>query len=211
MADNKELPLETPAQTRPKGLTDQEWLLIVEFSACKNKRRALEKAGYPKHYLHILEQPHIRIALAAEVKGQIARARKTADEVIKACEDVIFSDIEDLISVGADGQIRLKPLDEIPDDKKALIQGLTIRKDGVIDLKTPDKGVYMRLLMTAHGLLTDRVEHVTEDNVLHKMYAVAMARNHIAEAVAGAIITDVQRQIELMPRATRNMAPKEDE
>jgi len=211
MALYDNLPDETPAQKRPKGLTDQEWMLVVEYSACKNKRRALDKAGYPKHALHILEQPHIRIAIAAEVKSQISRARKTADEVIKACEDVVFSDIEDLIFVDAEGKIRLKPLDEIPDDKKALIQGLIIRRDGSIDLKIPEKAVMMRLLMTAHGLLTDRVEHVTEDNVLHKMYAVAMARNGISESVAGSIIIDVQRQIELMPRATKNMTPKEDE
>lgn len=100
------------------------------YAATFNVSEAALKAGYsPKSAMsqgvQLLSNPKVRPLIAAEIRKRIEQAELNSQMILRELARIAFSDIRDVMSWGASGEVRIKPSDELEEGVARAIESVT--------------------------------------------------------------------------------------
>lgn len=156
------------------ALTDKEKLFCINYLIDKNAAQAAIRSGYSKHSAkeigyELLTKLHVRTHIKAEIQKQQKRTEVTADKVIKELGKLAYSNLEDYMTIGEDGNAYVD-LSMLTSDQAAALSEITVEEysdgkgKGVKDvkrvkIKLNDKHGPLNTLSKHFKLLTDKMEH----------------------------------------------------
>lgn len=123
-----------------KPLTHQQWLFVTEYTLDFNIRMAMSRAGYPNntHGTRLMKAPnirkHISRVLAERYRANILTANKLLSNIVLIV-DASLADFLDWKGT----RIKLKPVEDIPPEKLALLSELKQGEMGGWSIKLHDK------------------------------------------------------------------------
>lgn len=150
----------------PRGMTERMHLFVYEYLSDPHRRaaRAYLRAGFKAKNVGVASSCASRLLNDARVKAEIARALAARlDEIEAGVEQVLrrlaqqaFTDITDIVIWGDDGQVKLRPMEQLTPDARAAISKIVLSKNGVrVDLGARDRA--MELLARHLGVFRNEV------------------------------------------------------
>jgi hypothetical protein len=143
------------------SLTPQQRLFALEYLANgQNGRQAALAAGYsPKgaevRASELLKLRKVRIFVDAQLTKREQKLELKAERIDLEISRLCYRDPRDLIDPETK---RFRRLDEIPEDLRRCIAGVTVDKDGGITYRLERKGEALALACRRRGLLKDHVD-----------------------------------------------------
>ena len=160
---------------KPATLTGKQERFVQEYLIDRNATRAAVRAGYGERsarqegyrLLHDARYRHVQEAVRQAIRELREAHEHLRDRIIQERCRIAFSDVREFYERCEDGELRLKPVDELVGDEAAAI--LEIKevqfegKDGAPGvsrkLKLHPKNEALAALEKILGLTKDRVEH----------------------------------------------------
>lgn len=164
------------------ALNEMQKRFVAAYIAEPNATQAAIKAGYSKKTAasqgeRLLRHVEISRAVKTGLEAVLTKAGLKAADVIEAIRRPIHGDIRNLFY--ADGS--LKPITELSADDAAMIAGFeviiknAVAGDGITDtihkVKLVDRAKYVEMGAKHFKLLTDVVQHTTDDERMAKLLA----------------------------------------
>lgn len=107
-------------------------------------------------------KPHLVRYIEYLTECSLAKVSIKGENVIRRLAILGFSNIADLVSVNARGEVKVKNLDDLPEEVQVCIESITKTKDG-IRVKYCDKVKPLELVGKHLGVIKDKVE-VNQNN-----------------------------------------------
>lgn len=129
-----------PADAPDRPLTYQQWAFVGEYMIDFNAGAAMRRAGYTNvtHSTRLMKTPNVRKAISTLLVERYTACRATADKMLANLVRIIDASLGDFLDW--DGtSIKLKPANEIPPEKRALIAELKQGERGGWSIKLHDK------------------------------------------------------------------------
>lgn len=122
---------------------DKHEAFCLEYMKDSNRTQSAIRAGYSEKTAEsqgsrLLRNDKVRARIDELQAEARERNRITLDEVVKFLADVVRSDVNDYVEGGPFG-ITLRDLDEIPPEKRRLIQKVSFKKGSGTDFELPKK------------------------------------------------------------------------
>ena len=133
------------ATNADKKLTLKQEQFCLEYIIDFNATQAAIRAGYSKKTAYSigqenLKKPEIMQYLAVLKDECQARARKSADDVIREIENVGFSRLGDIVEWNESGMAFLKNSDELDDDAMAALESVQVTEEVITTSGSAPKG-----------------------------------------------------------------------
>lgn len=108
-------------------MTEREQRFIEQYMICWNGAKAAEKAGYSQKWAdreanRLLKRADIQATIEARKQQLVKKAEVTQEQVLQEFIRLGLSNIGDFASWEANGQVTVKPSDELTLGQKAAIQ-----------------------------------------------------------------------------------------
>lgn len=172
------------------GLNEKQQCFVREYLIDLNATQAAIRAGYSKKTAkqmgtENLSKPSIQEAIAEHIKKRTDRTEVTQDMVVAELAKIAFADMADYVEIDADGSVRVKAFDEMPQgasraiakikDIRRLIgssegDGKDIILDARLELAHHNKERALELLGKHLGMFVEKHEHsgklhIVESNI----------------------------------------------
>lgn len=157
-------------------------LFVAEYRKDLNATQAAIRAGYSAKTAasqgeRLLRNAEIAAAVAEKTQQQLDRADLTADRVLEEMRRLGFSNVQDLFDEHGD----LRPIHLLTREQAACISSLEVvmknatsgdgKIDRVLKIKIWDKPKVMEMLGKHFALLTERVHHTADDQLIDALLA----------------------------------------
>ena len=185
----------TPMESEKK-LTPRQAIFVHEYlhGSLGNATQSAIKAGYSDKSAKVLgckllTKDNIKEAIES---GQAERARKAefkADDLIRFWSSIVFTPIDEMFNEGPDGQLMPKPLKELSDQAKVIINGLKVYfggdGSGSVSLDLLDKMRASENLAKAFGMFIEKHQVFGKDgeSLPININFIAPAQHHIKHCI----------------------------
>ena len=158
-----------------EALGERRMLFCHEYVKDFNGRRAAEAAGYSKKTARsiasgLLTEPNVAAYLAVVQEERFKEADLSAAQVLKEIAKLAFQSPLDIVMMDDEGQIKLKPFNEMKNHEAIKEIRVTQMKDdngleygSVSDIKMHDKVKPLELLGRHLSLFVDKVDLSSSD------------------------------------------------
>lgn len=111
-------------------LTPKQRLFVAEYLIDRNAARAAAAAGYSERTARAigaenLTKPNIAAAIQARSQALTDEAEATQERTLRELVRLAFSDLRDVVSWDAEGNLTFKPSDELSEDAARAISKIT--------------------------------------------------------------------------------------
>ena len=143
------------------GLTAKQERFCREYLADMNATQAAIRAGYSAKTAHSIG-PRLSENVGVQKKIEALkeeRARSldiTAERVLKELARLAFADPTDIVSIGKNGVVTVKPTAQLTEDQRRVIQSVSETPNG-IKIKFADKIRALELVGKHIGLFEERI------------------------------------------------------
>jgi phage terminase small subunit len=196
-----------PGDQIPAGLDSVKSryrLFAAHMAACENAAKAARLAGYSEHPgtskatgSRLMQDPDVVEMVEEEREARRQRLRIDDQRVMDAYAAIAFGDTRCVVRWNEFGQALICSSDELTDDEAMLVQGVTRRErvdangDRVVtmEFKFSDRLQALNALARARGLLSEKADTVTTDDVAADMEVLRRRRlERIAASSAAKLV-----------------------
>lgn len=176
------------------GLNPKQRLFVAEYLKDKNGKQAAIRAGYSPKTAEVQASRLLSVVkVKAAVEESLGKVHKkldiSAERIREELSRIAFSDMADYVKVGTEGEVTIKPFEEMPEGASRTISGIKeVRRimnssegDGKdiilearLEYKHHDKLKALELLGKDQGMFKEKVEHTgaIEINITKKVVTV---------------------------------------
>jgi phage terminase small subunit len=142
------------------ALTPRRRRFVLEYLVDPNATQAAKRAGFSKKTAYsmgqqLLKNIEIRKLIDAGVAKRSERLELKAERIDLEISRLCYRDPKDLVDPETK---RFRSLEEIPEDLRRCIAGVTVDKDGGITYRLERKGEALALACRRRGLLKDHID-----------------------------------------------------
>jgi len=144
-----------------KELTPRQRMFALEYLANgQNGKQAAIKAGYSPKGAEVtasklLTVPKVKRLVDSRLEKRAEKLELTAERIDLEISRLAYRDPKDFIDPKTK---KFRSLEDIPEDLRRCISGVTVGKDGEIIYKLERKGEALQLACRRRGLLKDNVD-----------------------------------------------------
>ncbi len=129
-----------------KQLSDRERRFVDEYLSDLNCSRVAREIGItPQAAQQIRRRPHVRAEIEKAIKERRQENKPLIRRTIEELTRLAFSDIRKVFSQGPEGELLLRPLEEMDDETAASIASISQREFAGGDGETAQKAVSLTL------------------------------------------------------------------
>jgi phage terminase small subunit len=162
------------------GLNPKQKLFVAEYLKDKNGKQAAIRAGYsPKtaevQASRLLSVAKVRTVVDESLEKLHKKLDISAERIREELARIAFADMADHVSVGTEGEVRIKPFDEMPEGSSRSISGIKEKRrilstdsgdtilEATLEYKHHDKVRALELLGKDQNMFKEKVEHTGPD------------------------------------------------
>lgn len=160
-------------------LNPKQKLFVAEYLKDKSATQAAIRAGYSEKTAHsqgprLLGHVGVKTAIAEGLERLHKKLDISAERIREELARIAFADMADHVSVGTEGEVRIKSFDEMPEGSSRCISGIKEKRrilagagedailESTLEYKHHDKVKALELLGKDQGMFKDKVEHTIE-------------------------------------------------
>jgi len=153
-----------------KVLTPKQAAFVLEYVKDFNGTRAAVRAGYPPKNARIIASQNLTLlnisrALRAFFRTKRVESKKTVDDIEKKLEQIVFTNITDIIGWTRDGVTFAKDSDNLPEAAKAAVKNMkfTENMSGIsVEVEMADRIRALKLLGMQKGMFNKKVQVIAK-------------------------------------------------